>query len=360
MKENTMLGFIKTTAIAAVLFGATIASAQTRLTGAGATFPNPLYQRWVNEYQKSHPNVQINYNSIGSGGGIKNITEKTIDFAGSDAPLSKKELDALGGDTKVVQFPATAGGVVPAYNLPGFSGELKLSGEVIADIYLGKVKKWNDPKIAALNTDAKLPDLSITPAWRSDGSGTTFVFTSYLATQSEEFKGKVGAAKSVQFPIGQGGQGNDGVAAVVTQTPGAFGYIELAFAHQNKIAFAAVKNKNGKFIKASPESIAAAGAGAVDMMKGNVIAADIWNQPGDAAYPISAFTYLIVYKDLNNIKSKEQATALVEFLKWTVGDGQQFAAALDYAPLVDAVKKKSLEAIGVITYEGKALMSMSN
>jgi phosphate transport system substrate-binding protein len=354
-----MFGFIKTTAIAAVMFGATVAMGQTRITGAGATFPEPLYQRWVAEYQKSHPGVQINYQGIGSGGGIKGITEKTVDFAGSDAPLSKKEIEALGGEDKVVQIPSTAGGVVPAYNLPGVS-DLKISGEILADIYLGKITKWNDAKITALNSGAKLPDLTITPAYRTDGSGTTFVWTNYLATQSEEFKGKVGAAKSVQFPKGQGGAQNAGVAAIVQQTPGAIGYIEQAYADQNKISYAAVKNKAGKFAKASPAAVSAAGAGALDQMKGNVIAANIWDQAGDEAYPISSFTYLIVYKDLNNIKTKEQAAALVDFLKWAVNDGQQFSSSLDYAPLADGVKKKVMDAIGAITHDGKAMVSMAN
>jgi phosphate transport system substrate-binding protein len=354
-----MLGFIRNAGIAAVLFGASAAMGQTRLTGAGATFPEPLYQRWIGQYQKTHPDVQINYQGIGSGGGIKAITEKTVDFAGSDAPLSKKEIDALGGADKIVQIPSTAGGVVPAYNLPGVK-ELKISGDVLADIYLGTITRWNDPKIVAMNPGANLPDLSITPAYRTDGSGTTFVFTNYLATQSEAFKGKVGAAKSVQFPKGQGGAQNAGVAAVVQQTPGAIGYIEQAYADQNRIAYAAVKNKAGKFIKASPATVSAAGAGAVEMMKGHLIAADIWNQSGDDAYPISSFTYLIVYKDLNNIKTPQQAAVLVQFLKWAVTDGQQLSSELDYAPLADGVRTKVLDAIGTITHEGKTMMSMSN
>jgi phosphate transport system substrate-binding protein len=351
-----MLGFIKTTAaIAVVALGTTVATAQVRLTGAGATFPEPLYQRWVAEYQKSHPNVQINYAGIGSGGGVKGITEKTVDFAGSDAPLSTKEIDALGGASKIVQIPSTAGGVVPAYNLPGINAEVKFSGEVLADIYLGKIKKWNDPKIAELNAGVKLPDLAITPAYRTDGSGTNYVWTNYLATQSEEFKGKVGTGKSVQWPAGQGGAQNAGVAAIVQQTAGAIGYIEQAYADQNKIAYGAVKNKNGKFVKASPAGVSAAGAGAVDMMKGDVIAADIWNQAGDEAYPIASFTYLIVYKDLNNVKSKEQAAALVDFLRWAVNDGQAISPTLDYAPLASGVKQKVMEAISHITYQGNTV-----
>ena len=352
-----LLGLIRKTAFAAVVaVGATAAIAETRIQGAGATFPNPLYQRWVSEYQKAHPDVKIDYQSIGSGGGIKGITEKTVDFAGSDAPLSKSEQQAMGGPDKIVQIPSTAGGVVPAYNLKGVS-DLKLSGEVIAEIYMGKITKWNDPKIASLNAGLSLPEQVITPAYRTDGSGTNFVFTNYLATQSEEFKSSVGVGKQVKWPVGQGGKGSDGVTAIVQQTPGAIGYIEEAYADQNKIPYAAVKNKAGKFIKASPTSVSAAGASAVDKMKGNVLAADIWNQDGEQAYPIASFTYLIVYKDLNNVKSKEQAAALIDFLNWAITDGQQLSSELDYAPLADGVKAKAAEALKMVTYQGAAVAS---
>jgi phosphate transport system substrate-binding protein len=351
-----MLGFIRTAAaIGIVALGTTVASAQQRLSGAGSSFIDPLFQRWVTEYQKSHPQVQINYTGNGSGAGVKGITEKTIDFGASDAPLSAKELAAMGGADKVVQVPMTAGGVVPAYNLPGVSGEVKFTGEVLADIYLGKIKKWNDPKLAELNSGIKLPDVAITPAYRSDGSGTTYIWTSYLSTQSEEFKGKVGASKSVQWPAGQGGAQNAGVAAIVQQTVGGIGYIEQAYADQNKIPYGAVKNKNGKFLKASPEAVSAAGAGAMEMMKGDVIAADIWNQPGDTAYPISGFTYVIIYKDLSNVKSKQQAEALVGFLRWAVNDGQAISPTLDYAPLASGVKQKVMDAISHVTYQGNTV-----
>jgi phosphate transport system substrate-binding protein len=345
---------LKYVAMATVAVGTGVATAETRLQGAGATFPNPLYQRWVTEYQKSHPDVKIDYQSIGSGGGIKAITEKTVDFAGSDAPLSKKEIEGLGGADAIVQIPSTAGAVVPAYNLPGVS-DLKFSGEVLADIYLGKITKWNDPKIAALNDGVSLPDQVITPAWRTDGSGTNFVWTNYLATQSDEFKGSVGTGKQVKWPIGQGGKGNDGVTAIVQQTPGAIGYIEEAYADQNKIAYGSVQNKNGKFVKATPAAVSAAGAGAVDKLNGNVLAASIWNQPGDQAYPVASFTYLIIYRDMNNLKSKEQAGALMDFLTWAIHDGQQFAADLDYAPLAPAVQEKDAAALKSASFQGNAL-----
>jgi phosphate transport system substrate-binding protein len=327
------------------------AAEDVRLQGAGATFPNPLYQRWVTEFQKVHPNVKIDYQSIGSGGGIKAITEKTVHFAGSDAPLSKKELSAL-GEGNVVQIPATAGAVVVAYNLPGLGTPLQFTGDIVADIYQGKIAKWNDSRIAGANPGVKLPDLAITPAWRSDGSGTTFVFTSYLITQSEEFKGSVGAGKQVQWPVGQGGKGNEGVAAAVLGTAGAIGYIELNYAVANKISFGTVKNKAGKFVAASPESVSAAGVNAADSLKGSVLAANIWNQDGDDSYPIAGFSYLIFYKDLSSSKTESEAKGLIDFIRWATTDGQKLAGEMTYAPLADNVKAKVQEAIATATFKG--------
>jgi phosphate transport system substrate-binding protein len=337
-----------------ILVGSSLARAETRLEGSGATFPNPLYQRWAGEYQKVDSTVKINYQSIGSGGGIKNITDKTVDFAGSDAPMSKKEQAAAGAP--IVHIPTVAGAVVPAYNLPDFAGELKLTGEIIAEIYLGKITKWNDAKIAAVNEGANLPDLLITPVWRTDGSGTSFVFTNYLATQSDAFKSSIGTGKQVKWPTGQGGKGNEGVTAGVQQTPGALGYIELNYATANKIPFASVKNKSGKFIKASGQTVAAAGAGAVEQMKDS-LAVDIWNQPGAEAYPISAFTYIIVYKDLGYLKDEKKAKALVGFVNWAATDGQQLAPSLDYAPLSSSVAAKVKEAIATLQWSGRPLAS---
>jgi phosphate transport system substrate-binding protein len=329
--------------------------ADVELTGAGATFPNPIYQRWVSEYQKIHSDAKINYNSIGSGGGIKGITDKTIDFAGSDAPLGVKEQEKLGGADNIVQIPSIAGAVVPAYNLPGVTAPIQFTGEVLADIYLGTITKWNDPKIAAINPGVTLPDTAITPVWRTDGSGTTSIFTHYLATQSDDFKTTIGIGKQVKFPVGQGGKGNDGVTAAVQGTVGAIGYIEENYADANNITFGAVENKNGKFVKASPDTVAAAGAGAVDELKGTVLKADIWNQRGDTAYPISSFTYLIVYKDLNNVKSKEQAQTLVDFLWWAIHDGEKLAPELHYAPLDPAVQKKDEDALSTLNYNGDSI-----
>ena len=342
-------------AVAVLALGGSVAVAEVRIQGAGATFPQPLYERWVGEFEKKHPDVKIDYQGIGSGGGIKSITQKTVDFAGSDAPLSKSEIEGLGGEANVVEIPSCSGGVVPAYNIPGVKQSLNFSGPVLAEIYLGIVNKWNDPKIAKLNPGVQLPALAITPAYRTDGSGTNYVWTNYLATQSTQFVRTVGVGKEVKWPLGQGGKGNAGVAQVIQQTNGAIGYLEQNYADKNNIMYGAVQNKNGKFVKASPQSVSMAGEGAVGGMKGHVVHANIWNQPGDQAYPIASFTYLIVYKDLGNVKSHEQAKALAEFLWWATHDGEKLAADLDYAPLSPAVQKKVEEALKVITYKGQAL-----
>jgi phosphate transport system substrate-binding protein len=349
-----MLTFIRrTAAVAAVVLSCGVAaSAAVRLVGSGATFPEPLYKRWIGEFEKAK-GIQVDYTGIGSGGGIKDITSKTVAFAGSDAPMNKAEVEKFGGAGNLVEVPSVAGGVVPAYNLPGVSGTLNFTGEVLADIFMGKISAWNDPKIAALNAGVKLPGTPITPAWRTDGSGTTFVWTSYLTTQSPEFKDAIGASKQVEWPTGQGGKGNPGVAAIVQQTPGAIGYVELNYAEQNKITFGAVKNKDGKFVKASAASISAAGAGAAEKMSGSVVTADIWNQPGADSYPISSFTYLIVYKDLNNVASMEHAKALADFLSWATHDGQKFAGEMGYAPLAPPVQAKVEAALGMLTYKGQ-------
>jgi len=341
---------------AALTLGAGVVSAEVRIQGAGATFPAPLYGRWVAEYNKMKPETKIDYQSIGSGGGIKAFTEKTVQFGASDAPMSKKELAAAGGAEGVIQVPATAGAVVPAYNLPGVDAEMKFTGELIADIYLGKINKWNDPKIAAINPGVNLPNLAITPVYRTDGSGTTFVFTSYLATQSDEYKTSVGMGKQVRWPVGQGGPGNEGVAAITHDTAGALGYIELNYADANKIKYGTVKNKSGKFVKASAASVSAAGAGAADQLKGGQLTVDIWNQPGDEAYPIAAFTYLLVYKDMRNIKSSEQAQELVDFLWWATHDGQKTATEMGYAPLATPIQQKLELALKTLEFSGKPVM----
>lgn len=328
------------------------ASAQPRVQGAGATFPNPLYQKWMIAYSKANPPVQFDYQSIGSGGGIKGITDKSVDFAGSDAPMSRREREAAGAP--VVHLPMTIGAVVPAYNLPGVTGELRLSGAVIADIYLGTITNWNDKRIAELNPTGALPDMRIVPVYRTDGSGTTFVFTNYLATQSEKYKETIGTGKAVSWPVGQGGKGNEGVAAAVQQTVGALGYIELNYAVANKITFAAVQNLDGHFVKATPETVSAAGTAAAPEITGEPIAA-LWNRPGKTTYPIAAFSYVIVYKDLAYIRDITKARALVEFLNWAATTGQSSSTDLDYAPLSPAIQEKVLAAIASLTFEGKPL-----
>jgi phosphate transport system substrate-binding protein len=325
--------------------------ADVQLTGAGATFPQPLYERWVQEYQNIHPDVKIDYGGGGSGKGIKDITDKVVDFAGSDAPMNKGEIAKAGGADNLIEIPSCAGAVVPAFNLPGIT-DLNFDGPLLADIYLGKVSTWNDPRIVSLNPGVNLPSTPITCAWRTDGSGSNFVWTNYLATQSDDFKGSVGVGKQVQWPVGQGGKGNPGVTAIVQQTPGAIGYVEENYADQNNITYGSVKNKVGKYIKASPASVSAAADSAADGMSGTLLAANIWNQDGDTSYPISSQTYLIVYKDLNNIKSKEQAQGLVDFLYWAEHDGQKFNAQLGYAPLGDKVIKKIEDALSGINYNG--------
>ncbi len=326
-----------------------------RLSGAGATFPAPFYKRLVAEYQVLHPDILIDYASIGSGGGIKNITDRTVHFAGSDAPMSRKEMESTGGEQNLVEIPSCAGGVVPTYNLPGLKTDLHFTGEVLADIYMGKITRWNERAIAMLNSGVSLPDMVITPVWRTDGSGTTFIFTNYLATQSSEFTSTIGMGKQVKWPLGQGGKGNEGVTAVVQKTPGALGYVEEGFADNNELAYGCVQNKDGRMVKASPESVSLAGAGAVAEMKGTILAANIWNQPGPEAYPIASFTYLIVYKDLSNLPSRADAQALVDFLWWATHDGQKFAKDLDYAPLAAPVQKKIEEALKMVNYKGESL-----
>ena len=252
-------------------------------------------------------------------------------------------------------FPAVIGGVVPAYNLPGLSQPLNFSGDVLADIFMGKISTWDDPRLQELNSGVTLPKLAITPAFRTDGSGTTHVFTSYLATQSPAFKGEIGAGKQVKWPLGQGGKGNEGVAAVIQQTAGSIGYIEQNYAVANKIAYGAVKNKAGKFIIATPETMSVAGEGAATTLKGTVLRADIWDQPGDKTYPISAFTYIIVYKDLSNLKTDAEAKALVGFLNWAISGGQKFATDMDYAPLSSGVKTAVDTALSSLSHNGKPI-----
>ena len=315
-------------------------SASLEINGAGATFPYPLYSKWFDEYGKLHPNIRINYQSIGSGGGIKQLSAQTVFFGATDGPMTDEQLKSAPGP--ILHFPSVLGGVVPIYNVSGISQPLKFTGPLLADIYLGKVTKWNDARIAQLNAGVALPPTDIVIVHRSDGSGTTYIWCDYLSKVAPEFKQKVGVATSVNWPGGVGGKGNEGVSGLVRQTPGAIGYVELMYALHNKIPFAAVQNKSGQFVTASLESVSAAGA-AVAMP--DDFRVSITNADGAAAYPIASFTWLLFYE---NPTDKARARAMVDFLHWALTDGQKFAPDLGYAPLPAPVLSKEMQAIGKI------------
>jgi phosphate transport system substrate-binding protein len=314
--------------------------AQTSITGAGATFPYPLYSKWFAEYKKANPTVEINYQSIGSGGGIKQFTAKTVDFGASDAPMTDAEIKSAGGN--VIHVPTVLGAVVLTYNVPGLKG-LKLTPDVIADIYLGKVTKWNDPRIAAENKGAALPAQDIVAVYRSDSSGTTAVFTDYLSKVSESFKSTVGPGKAVKWPAGVGGKGNEGVTGFVKNTPGSFGYVELAYAESEKLPVAEVKNKAGKYVKPSIQSVTDAAAGAMKAMPED-FRVSITNPDGATAYPISAFTYLLVAAQMDKAKGGE----MVKFLNWSMTTGQGMASKLSYSPLPKPLVAKVQKKISTI------------
>ena len=295
------------------------------LTGAGATFPYPLYSKWISEYNKLHPNVKINYQSIGSGGGIRQITANTVDFGATDAPMKEDEAKQASG--KLFHIPATIGAVVVAYNVPEVTSALKLTPEVLVDIYAGKITRWNDPKLKADNADAKLPAKDISVVYRTDGSGTTAVFTDYLGKVSSEWKEKVGVGKVVKWPTGLGAKGNEGVTGQVKTTPYTIGYIERAYASQNKLSMAELKNKSGKFVAPSAETMSAA-AEAVQMPDELFIS--LSNAEGEAAYPITSYSYLLVYEDA---KDPVKGEALAKYVWWGLHEGQKFAKDLDYAPI---------------------------
>ena len=327
------------------------------LNGAGATFPYPLISRWSYEYNKINPRVQINYQSIGSGGGIKQTMAKTVSWGATDAPLKESEFAKMPG---VLHIPETIGAVVIAYNLPGVGSGLRLSGEVIADIFLGKIRRWDDPRIAELNPGVALPDRDIIVVHRSDGSGTTYVFTDYLSSVSSEWSTRVGKGKSMNWPVGLGGKGNEGVAGLIRQNPYSIGYVELAYATTAKMTYAYVKNREGNFVEPTIETISAAAAGAAPAMpRGDESWSDvsIVNAPGNDSYPISSFTYLLVYKDLSVIPgmTEVRAKALVDFLNWVIHDGQEYSTALLYVPLPDEVVKLNEDTIKLINYNGKPL-----
>lgn len=312
---------------------------QTTLNGAGATFPNPMYSKWFSEYHKLHPDVQVNYQPIGSGGGIRQVTAGTVDFGASDMPMTDKQLQEAKA-LNILNIPTVLGAVVPAYNVPGVTGEVKFTPDALAGIFLGKISKWNDKAITSVNPGVNFPDKEIIVVHRSDGSGTTFIWTDYLSKISPEWKGQVGSDTSVKWPVGLGQKGNEGVAGSLRQMSGSIGYVELIYAVQNNIPYGSVRNAAGAFIKASLESVTAAAASAPKMPADFRVS--ITNAPGKDAYPISSFTWLLI-----PAQSKDAAKGkiLADFLNWMVTDGQKMTSALAYAPLPDNVAAKVKDAI---------------
>lgn len=313
----------------------TLAAAQTTINGAGATFPYPMYSKWFSDYHNAHSDVQFNYQSIGSGGGIRQVLAGTVDFGASDGPMSDEQL-AQYKNGKLLHIPTVLGAVVPAYNIPGVSAELKFSPDVLADIFLGKITSWNDDRIKKLNPGVNLPGKEIVVVRRSDGSGTTYIFTDYLSKVSPEWKSSVGKGTSVNWKVGMGGKGNEGVAGYIRNIQGSIGYVELIYALQNKITFGSVKNSSGNFVKASLESTTAAAAGAQIPADYRV---SITNAPGKDAYPIASFTWLLIPQQS---KDANKGRILREFIEWMATDGQKSTQALSYAPLPQNVAQKIL------------------
>ncbi|HEV2863306.1 MAG TPA: phosphate ABC transporter substrate-binding protein PstS [Pyrinomonadaceae bacterium] len=319
------------------------------LRGAGASFPNPLYQKWVSEYGKGHPGVKIDYQSIGSGGGIKQIKEQTIDFGASDAPMKDEDLKSAPGE--LLHIPTVLGAVVLTYNLEGVSQPLRFSPDVVADIFLGKIKRWDDARIKADNPGVSLPASDITPVYRSDGSGTSAVFTDYLSKVSPEWKGQVGAGTSPKWPAGLGAKGNEGVTGQVKNTPNTLGYVELAYAVQNKLPVALVKNASGAFVEPSLDAVTAAAAESLAATPED-LRVSITNAGGANAYPISSYTYVLAYKEQ---KDAAKGRALVDFLWWGIHDGEAFAKDLQYAPLPPDIVKRAEAKINSMTSGGQPL-----
>jgi phosphate transport system substrate-binding protein len=316
------------------------ASAGVQVNGAGATFPYPIYSKWFAEYNQLHPNVRINYQSLGSGAGIRQLINRTVFFGASDQPMDEAEMKAAPG--KILHFPTVLGAVVPIYNLPGVTEDVKFTGPIIADIVLGKVGKWNDPELLKQNPGVALPDMNITLVHRSDGSGTTFIFADYLAKVSPEFKSRVGVDSALKWPTGVGGKGNEGVSGLVRQTPGAIGYVELVYALQTKIPYGAIQNSDGVFVRASIETVTAA---AETMEIPPDFRVSITNPPGQNAYPIASFTWLLLYQDPPD---KEKSRTMVDFTRWAITDGQRFAADLGYAPLPRNLAEKEMQTLDQI------------
>jgi len=312
------------------------------LTGAGATFPYPIYSKWFDEYHKLHPNVEINYQSIGSGGGIRQLADRTVDFGASDGPMTDEQL--AGAKRTILHFPTVLGADVPAYNIPGVTVELKFTPQALAGIFLGKVMKWNDPAIASANPGVKLPAEDIVVIHRSDGSGTTYIWTDYLSKVSDEWRARVGKGTSVNWPVGLGGKGNESVAGLIKQMPYSLGYVELIYAIQNKMAYGSVRNSAGTFTKATLESVSAAAAGVAASMPAD-FRVSITNPPGANAYPIASFTWLLIPA---RIEDPVKRAAIKDFLTWMLGPGQQYCEPLSYAKLPKEVVARETKAIALI------------
>jgi phosphate transport system substrate-binding protein len=326
----------------ALIIVVAVAQATVLINAAGATFPYPIYSKWFEEFPKTHPDAQINYQSIGSGGGIQQLTSGTVDFGASDMPLRDNQIADF--KVKPLHFPTVLGGVVPTYNIPGVTAELKFTPEAIAGIYLGKITKWNDPELTKYNPGVHLPAADIAVVHRSDGSGTTFVWTDYLCKVSPAWKSQVGSNTSVRWPVGLGGKGNEGVAGAVKVTPNSIGYVELIYALQNKMGYGAIRNSAGVFLKADLASVTAAAAGAARNMPAD-FRVSITNAPGRNAYPISTFTYLLIPSHIADPAKKK---VIVEFLHWMLTKGQAYTTNLGYAPLPTQVVAKEEKAISLI------------
>ena len=331
---NFRIASLRLASLFVILLLCSAALASQLINGAGATFPYPLYSKWFSEYQKIDPKTQINYQSIGSGGGIRQFTEKTVDFGATDTPMSQEQLNK--SPESILHIPTVLGAVALTYHITGVpKSGLKLTPSIISDLFLGKIQKWNDPKIAQLNPQISLPDESVIIVRRSDGSGTTAVFTDYLSKVSPEWKQKVGSATSVRWPVGLGGKGNEGIAGLIKQTPGTLGYVELVYAENNHLSYAAIQNKSGDFILPTVKAVTAA----ADSMKGKIpedFRVSITDPAGKNAYPISSFTYILVYAKM----AKEKGQSLVQFLHWAMKDGQSYAENLHYSPLPQSLAKR--------------------
>jgi phosphate transport system substrate-binding protein len=336
-------GIVNLKLIAAGLLALVTAGANAQnLNGAGATFPYPIYSKWFTEYKQQNPGVQINYQPIGSGGGIRQVSEGTVDFGAADVPMTSEQISAA--KVKVIALPTVLGAVVPVYNVPGVNKELNFSGDVITDIYLGKIANWNDPRIIKDNPGVNLPNNPILPVYRSEGSGTTFIFTDFLSKVNADFKSKVGAGAAVKWPTGIGQKGNEGVAGMVRQSPNSFGYVELIYAQQNKMSFGLVKNSSGKFVKASTDGVTAAAASTAKTMPADY-RVSITNAAGPDSYPISSFTWILIP---TQSRDAAKTKALVGFMNWMLDHGQTEAASLSYAPLPKQVQDMVRKTVATI------------